>query len=217
MVNTIDLKSLEKQINYTFRDKYLARYALTHPSSNNSNIKNHYQRLEFLGDSILNFIVSKYLIECFPKINEGDLTIRRSNIINRKSLSMCAKSINLDKYLIKGLSVNTITEKMLCDTYEAIIGAIMMDSNIEVTTNFVTDTLLRNKCKFTIQTNFKGELIEHCIKKNIQMPKYITIQKEKNFRTKVFLGKNQKPIYADGNTKKEAENKISEKLLILLK
>ena len=71
MVNTIDLKSLEKQINYTFRDKYLARYALTHPSSNNSNIKNHYQRLEFLGDKyFLNFIVSKYLIECFPKINE---------------------------------------------------------------------------------------------------------------------------------------------------
>ena len=195
MVNTIDLKSLEKQINYTFRDKYLARYALTHPSSNNSNIKNHYQRLEFLGDSILNFIVSKYLIECFPKINEGDLTIRRSNIINRKSLSMCAKSINLDKYLIKGLSINTITEKMLCDTYEAIIGAIMMDSNIEVTTDFVTDTLLRNKCKFTIQTNFKGELIEHCIKKNIQMPKYITIQKEKKFQNKSIFRKKTKNLF----------------------
>ena len=64
-----------------------------------------------------------------------------------------------------------------------------MDSNIEVTTDFVTDTLLRNKCKFTIQTNFKGELIEHCIKKNIQMPKYITIQKAITIRKDTIIKK----------------------------
>tara|TARA_Y100000768_G_scaffold328148_1_gene266009 strand:+ start:2461 stop:3117 length:657 start_codon:yes stop_codon:yes gene_type:complete len=216
--NTIELKSLEKKINYTFRDKNLGRYALTHPSINNSKIKNQYQRLEFLGDSVLNFIVSKYLIECFPEINEGELTIRRANIINRKSLSMCAESIKLNNFLIKGLSVNKITEKMLCDTYEAIVGAIVLDSNIKIATIFVENTLLKKICEFQTQTNFKGKLIEFCIKKNISTPKYITRQKDNFFRTKVvFLQKDRKPIYADGYTKKEAENKVSEKLLLILK
>tara|TARA_B100000519_G_C14232286_1_gene433017 strand:- start:1140 stop:1793 length:654 start_codon:yes stop_codon:yes gene_type:complete len=215
--NTIELKLLEKQINYTFRDKHLGECALTHPSINKYKIKNQYQRLEFLGDSVLSFIVSKYLIEYFPDIKEGELSIRRSNIINKKSLSMCAKSIKLNNYLIKGQSVSKITEKMLCDTYEAIIGAIILDSDIEIATTFVKGTLLKNICKFKTQTNFKGKLIEFCIKKNISTPQYITKQKDNFFRTTVVLEKDRKPIYADGFTKKEAENNISEKLLLIMK
>ena len=89
---TVNAATLYDIIGYQFKQIDMLDMALTHKSLNGCN----YERLEFLGDSILNFVVSKYLIEFFPKINEGELTIRRSNLINKKSL--------LSKLRIKALS-----------------------------------------------------------------------------------------------------------------
>jgi len=215
--NTTKVDFLEKEINYIFRDKSLIQDALTHPSANNCGLKSQYQRLEFLGDSVLNLIITTSLLKDFPNINEGALTIKRSQIINRKTLSKCAKAIKLDNYLIVGKSVNIITEKILCDTYEALIGAIKLDSNIESANTFVNKTLLKKIESYRTQTNHKGELIEYYSKNKMLCPKFITELDNHSYISKVTLEANIKTFFASGKTKKEAENNLSKKILYFLK
>ena len=217
MENIIKLNSFELKIGYCFNNKSLIKNALTHPSISSQKNSISYQRLEFLGDSILSFAVAIYLIESHPNIDEGELTIKRSNIVNKKSLAKCAKAINLDKYILVGESINKITEKMLCDTYEALIGAIMLDSNIKTATTFIKNTLLNNIKSYKTKTNYKGELIEFCIKNEFSIPDYTTKKNKESFISKVTLSNTQQTYQERGTTKKEAENNLSKEILSILK
>jgi ribonuclease-3 len=123
---------LEKQIGYQFNDSSLIHLALTHRSANGK----HNERLEFLGDSILSFVVADDLYHRFPKINEGDMSRMRATLVRGKTLAELGREFALGDYLKLGpgelKSGGFRRDSILADAVEAIIGAVYLDSNIEV-------------------------------------------------------------------------------------
>ncbi len=128
---------LEGKIGHDFRDKMLLQKALTHSSySNESGARNHHllcnERLEFLGDSVLSIITSKYLFETFPDSPEGELTRMRAELVCERALSSYAHKIELGQYILLGIGEekNNGRERksILADAFEALIAAIYLDS-----------------------------------------------------------------------------------------
>lgn len=137
--------SIEESIGYTFKSKSLIEKALTHTSyANENNVKSN-EKLEFLGDSILEFISSKYLYTNYPKFNEGELTKIRATVVCEASLYEVAKRHNIMQYIKVGKSERACRgyEKpaILADSIEAIIAAIYFDGGIEEAEKFIIDNL----------------------------------------------------------------------------
>lgn len=145
-----ELSNLEKKIGLKFKDRDLLKQALVHRSYLNEhpNFKiNHNERLEFLGDAVLEITVTEYLFLNFPDKAEGDLTNWRASLVNSKMLFRVASEIDLDEYiyLSKGESkdVNTKARQyILADAVEAIIGAIYLDQGIRGARKFVTKYMI---------------------------------------------------------------------------
>ena len=129
--------SLSRIIHYTFQDASLMMMALTHRSFN----AQHNERLEFLGDSILSFLIAQELYQRFPKIDEGDLSRLRAQLVKESSLSSIATSMGLGDFIQLGegelKSAGWRRPSILADTLEAIIGAIYLDAGIEPAHQFV--------------------------------------------------------------------------------
>ena len=125
------LKSLSLQLDYSFRNEALLTEALTHRSA--ASINN--ERLEFLGDGILNFIIAASLFEHYPDIDEGDLSRLRASLVNRDSLADIAKSLDLGQYIKLGSgelkSGGRRRDSILADAVEAILGAVYLDSGFD--------------------------------------------------------------------------------------
>ena len=140
----MSLENLQHKIDYEFKDKSLLELALTHKSSNN--LENN-ERLEFLGDSILNSVVSGYLFLKFPNEKEGLLTRMRSYLVKGETLTLIAKDINLSEYikLSKGTANLSQNRKhsILEGAVESIIGAVFLDSSWEQVNVFVLGWILR--------------------------------------------------------------------------
>ncbi len=126
-----DILTIERKLDYTFKDKALLIRAFTHSSAAHDAQKN-YESLEFLGDSVLDLVVAKQLMRENPNAHEGALTQRRSEIVSQKPLEDAIDRLGLAEFLIvgKGESVQTITEhtKVKSNMFEAIVGAIYLDS-----------------------------------------------------------------------------------------
>ena len=136
---TEEYSKLEQKLNYTFSDQNLIRQALTHKTyafEADEPIP-YNERLEFLGDSILNFIIAKYLYQKNMFFSEGELTRRRAQLVNNKKLSTIAKSLNLGSYLKLGKGEiqqhGNLNNKNLANACEALIGAIYSDSDMTAT------------------------------------------------------------------------------------
>ncbi len=132
-----DTNSLEEKIKHKFGDGTLLVRALTHSSySNESGAKNHHllcnERLEFLGDSVLSIVTSKYLYENFPDCPEGELTRMRSELVCERALSSYAKKIGLGDYILLGVGEEKNNgrqrKSILADAFEALLAAIYLDS-----------------------------------------------------------------------------------------
>src|SRR3989338_10722097 len=126
---------LEKLISYAFKNKDLLKEALTHRSYLNENSKwplPHNERLEFLGDAVLELIITKALFEKFPKEPEGKLTTLRAALVNYQMLARLSKEINLGKFLLmsrgEAKDMGRAREVILANAMEALIGAIYFDS-----------------------------------------------------------------------------------------
>ncbi len=132
-------------IGYEFKDKKLLKTAFTHISFANEKGLESNQRLEFLGDSILSFIVAEYIYGEFKKLDEGRLTEVRAGAVCEKSLADAAKKLGLGAEILFGKSENNCgggdKPSILCDTYEAVLGAIYLDGGIEPARKWVMDTL----------------------------------------------------------------------------
>ncbi len=137
--------NLEENIKYTFKNKKLLEEALTHKSYANENGVKSNEKLEFLGDSILEFISSKYLYSKFPKLNEGELTKLRATVVCEESLYEVAKKHNISEYIKVGHSenLNGGREKpaILADSIEAIIAAIYFDGGLDKAEEFIINNL----------------------------------------------------------------------------
>jgi len=130
------INKLEQIIKYIFKDKKLLLTALTHPSYLNEHRldRDSYQRLEFLGDAILEYLASDYLFKHFQQIREGRLTEIRSALVRTESLALVAKSINLGQFIFlsKGEEANNgrLNQNILADAIESLLASIYLDSNL---------------------------------------------------------------------------------------
>lgn len=160
--------TIEESIGYTFKNKLLIEEALTHKSYANENNVESNEKMEFLGDSILEFISSKYLYNKFPNLNEGELTKVRATVVCEESLYEIALKHNISNYIKIGHSErNNGGNKrpaILADSIEAIIAAIYFDGGIEKAEEFIINNL--------------SEAMEKA-SKNVGVKDYKTILQEK--------------------------------------
>lgn len=163
-----NIEILENELGYTFKNKSLLVTALTHTSYAYENKVKSYERLEFLGDSILEFISSKYLFENFNKLTEGEMTKVRAYAVCEDSLYKIALEHNFSDFLYLGkseLTSGTVKKAILADTVEAVIAAMYMDSNdINIVQNFILNNI--------------KEQVEYA-SKNIGTKDYKTVLQEK--------------------------------------
>lgn len=172
---------LKSQINYVFRDPGLLRLALTHPSVAHelgAPVETN-QRLEFLGDAVLQLVLTRELYETFPGFDEGPLTKARAKLVNRRTLAEHARRIGLGKHLIvsRGEEMHGGRDRpsALADTFEALLGAILLDGGFEPAREFI---LRQFKEAFgglpviPILENPKGELQELLQSVSAEAPQY---------------------------------------------
>lgn len=147
--NETIVKNIESKIGYTFNNKELLLEALTHSSFTNEmkiNKRSDYERLEFLGDSVLELLSSEFLYDKYPTIPEGGLSKKRASMVCEPSLAICAREMEIGKYMFLGKgeegSGGRERDSILADMTEAILGAIYLDGGLEASRNYVNDHIL---------------------------------------------------------------------------
>lgn len=218
------LEKLEESIGYTFKNKLLLKNALTHTSyANENNVKSN-EKLEFLGDSILEFISSKYIYAKYPNLKEGEMTKVRADVVCERSLYKVALKHNFSDFLFIGKSqiINKGNERpsILADSIEAVIAAIYFDSGLDAAEKFIVENLkdyIEIASKHVGMKDYKTVLQEKLQVHGDVKIKYDIIKEsgpdhDKTFSARVSL--NGKPL-AEGNgkTKKEAEMEAAKKAL----
>ncbi len=206
----IDYQQLEKKIKITFKNRNLLEKALTHKSFDRIN---NNEKLEFLGDRVLGLIISKRLLEIYPDEKEGILDKKFASLVNKKTCLKIAKNINLDKYILtlnKKTKKNTIEDKVLADSCEALIGSIYLDKGFNVVEKFIL-TLWSENIKNSIITEIdaKTKLQELSLKEFKKLPSYKLISNTGPRHKPIFkMGVkliNTKLFVAEGKSKKDAE------------
>jgi ribonuclease III len=164
-----DVTPLEERIGYKFRNSLLLAEALTHPSLGHEAQHYHfdYQRLEFLGDAVLQLVITEYLFSHFQVEAEGQLTKLRSRLVSRDALRTHAAALDLGRYLMMGRGEETSGGRertsTLADSFEALIGALYLDGGLEVAKNFVLTQTRADLAKLVeepVDFNPKGDLQE---------------------------------------------------------
>lgn len=191
---------VDKKIGYKFSDKIIIKKAMTHPSKS----KDNYQRLEFLGDSILNFLVGEYLFENSDK-QEGELTVLRSHFVSEDYLAKCFDEMDLSEDVIVGKSLNNeITSAIKCDIIESIIAGIYLDGGIDEARKFVIDKLHIANFENAKDDNYKSQLQE-LIQANFKCSmKYETEKSGEYFEAKFYMDEDLISVgYGKDKTKAE--------------
>jgi ribonuclease III len=179
-----DFAALQKCLAYNFRDKKNLRLALTHPSvAHESGVASeHNQRLEFLGDAVLQLVLTQKLYEKFPAFDEGVLTKARAKLVNRSTLAEHARALGLGAYLIlsRGEETSGGRERTsaLADTFESLLGAIFLDGGFDAAREFILREFENDFSALTEISgieNPKGELQELLQSKSPNAPEYKTI------------------------------------------
>ena len=215
------LTTLQKKINIKFNNLNILKKSITHKSYDSIN---NYEKLEFLGDRILGFVISKKLIELYPDEKEGILDKKLASLVNKNKCLEVGKFIGLEKYILLGnKSLNSKVEnKIISDSIEALIGAIYYDCGLDTSEKFI----LKIWKKFIKQSektiiDSKTRLQEYSLKKFKLLPTYKLISSsgpkhKPNFTVSVKL-KNTKLYDGSGDSKKKAEQNAAKKLLENLK
>ena len=213
------LKDLEKSINYEFKDIDLLKLALTHKSFDN---KSNNERLEYLGDSILNSSISKYLYLKFPNQREGLLTRMRSFIVKGETLTKKANELKLNQYIEISKGTANLSDhrkfSILEGSIESIIGAVFLDSDWDNVDNFILELFANELSIIEANQEFrdsKTELQELLQSKKLKLPIYVTIESGGGFDCKLELPDGL--FEASGNSKRQAEIAAAKEALIHLK
>ena len=191
-----DINQAQAALNLTFSDKALLQRSLTHRSYLNENpdypLEDN-ERLEFLGDAILDFITGEYLYHRFPEMAEGRLTNLRSALVRTERLADFATTINLGDYLFLGKgeedSGGRNRPAILCDAFEALVGALYLDQGMEATRAYV-DTLIEPALHEVLATDAekdaKSQLQEIAQSEYQLTPRYKTVKEEGPDHAKLF-------------------------------
>jgi ribonuclease III len=230
-ISQINFTDLQNAIHYKIINKAFFINALTHrsylkikkASKPKINLVSN-ERLEFLGDAVLDLIVAEYLFKNFPLNEEGDLTKFRSILVNKKFLAERAKNINLQKYLLASYTaLRTIDEgydTILSDAYEALIGAIFLDSGYESAKEFLNEEIFKKldvKWLNQFDENHKSKFLEYVQAHSDFIPEYHIIKEEgpehnKLFTVEVFVNNRSLGI-GKGKSKKQAEQEAAKNAL----
>tara|TARA_Y100001970_G_C14147741_1_gene810830 strand:+ start:631 stop:1296 length:666 start_codon:yes stop_codon:yes gene_type:complete len=216
MFNKLNL--LEKKIGISFKDKRLLTKSLTHKSFDS--VSNN-EKLEFLGDRVLGLIISKKLLKMYPEDNEGSLDKKLASLVNRKKCFEISKKFKLSNYIITGNlknKKNLIESKIVSDACEALIGAIYLDQGFDSTEKFIINFWKDHlKVNLEDQIDSKTKLQEYSLKKYKSLPIYKLLNSVGPHHKPIFkVGvklKDSKFVYAQGNSKKESEQKAAKLFL----
>ena len=211
----INIEKIKEITGYKPRDITLYENAFTHKSMVKETGVQSNERLEFMGDSVINMIVAEYLYETFPNENEGFLTKIRTKIVCSKGLSTLASKLNLHEYIQmndKAMSHNWNTnQRILEDTFESLFGALYLDRGIECCKKFMIKLINKhydNEC-LVIDTNYKEILMKFAQKRNMPMPEYIITHENGPDHNKMFTVQikinNKKISEGSDKSKKNAE------------
>jgi ribonuclease-3 len=224
-MNSIDLYRFSEVLGYTFKNNDLLEQALTHRSFEGSA---NNERLEFLGDAILNFTIAEILFRKFPEATEGELTRLRAALVNGEKLAMMAKEMSLGAVLRLGLGeLNTggfRRNSTLEDALEALIGAIFLDSDIQVVQRLLAIWFAKHLEQITPATavrDSKSRLQEWLQAKNMKLPLYEMLREEGPGHDRMFYAKCYVPdlnltTEGQGMSKKLAEQTAAQHMLELL-
>ena len=213
-----NLHQLEKKININFKNKTLLKQAITHKSYD-KNVNN--EKLEFIGDRILGFVIAKKLLEIFPSDSEGILDKKLASLVNKNKCLEISKKFNLNKFIMTGNKQTksyNIEDKIVSDACEALIGAIFYDQGIKIVEKFILD-LWSNNISNSVKTKVdaKTKLQEYSLKKFKILPIYKILStrgpKHKPLFNVSVKIKNNKYVEGSGLSKKEAEQNAASKLL----
>ncbi len=190
-----DYDELQGRLGYSFQDLGLLRLALTHPSVAHEQslpIQTN-QRLEFLGDAVLQLALTRELYEKFPTFGEGPLTKARAQLVNRRSLAEQARQLGLGHYLIlsRGEESSGGRERLsaLADTFEALLGAIFLDGGFEAAREFILRQFLPSFGELSVipvLDNPKGELQEFLQSSSSEAPRYQAVSSSGPDHDRVF-------------------------------
>ncbi|WP_343154949.1 ribonuclease III [Buchnera aphidicola (Pseudoregma panicola)] len=223
-MNFIEIKKIQKTLGYVFNKTELLKQALTHRSASNK----HNERLEFLGDSILSFIIANALYKCFPLVNEGDMSRMRATLVRGNTLAQIAHKFDLGEYLKLGQgelkSGGFRRESILANTVEALIGSIFLDSNIKITEKLILKWY-HNRLKYINPKDTKKDpktrLQEFLQSKHFPLPTYYIIQvygeahsQLFTIRCKIYGVKNH--VVGIGTSRRKAEQDAAKRALLKL-
>ena len=220
----MSLEKLEKEIGYTFKNKELLKTALTHTSYANEKRVESNEKLEFLGDSILEFVSSNYLFNNYKNLKEGEMTKVRASVVCENSLYEIAIKHNFSDFLYLGKSEISCNGNkktaILADSVEAVIAAIFIDSDIEHATKFIINNL-KDKIKIASKNvgmkDYKTVLQEKLqVNGNVKI-EYNVIEEKGPDHDKTYIVEvkcnGKKLAIGQGSTKKSAEMEAARKAL----
>ncbi|MDR1800898.1 MAG: ribonuclease III [Lachnospiraceae bacterium] len=222
-----ELTLLESEIGYTFKDPSLLKKSMIHSSyANERHLQKNEcnERLEFLGDAVLELITSEYLFEEYRKMPEGDLTKTRASLVCEKALAFCARELNLGDYILLGKGEETTggrgRDSIISDAMEALVGAVYLDGGYRAASAFIKKFILKEKqaerlfsdsktaLQEIVQASTKDRIIYHLIKE--EGPDH-----NKCFYIQVSIGQERFGT-GRGRTKKAAEQEAANATIIML-
>ena len=215
---------LEKLIGYQFEDSSLLISAVTHPSyikERKINKWDHYQRLEYLGDAVLELVMSEYLFHEYPLMPEGELSKTRASMVCEPALAFCANKLNLGEFILLGKGENASggrkRDSILSDVFEAIIGAIYLDGGFEKAKNHIYRFVMDGIGERTLFVDSKSILQEEIQKTPGRTIRYELVSEDgpehdKEFTVALFIDDEKKAVQK-GHSKKNAEQKAAFEVL----
>lgn len=225
-----DFNNLEQRIGYTIKHRAYFLQALTHRSylqfAQYPTLKSN-ERLEFLGDSILNLIIAEYLYNEFDALAEGELTKLRSRLVSGAALVHHAMDIHLEQFLLLSSSADAALKRgsatLLADAYEALIAAIYLDGGMTAARDFIYRNIITHARRDELMLsdkNYKSMLLEFVQSKKLSSPKYITVSEEGPNHERVFsvdvMVSGLRHGTGSGRSKKEAEQNAAREALGML-
>ncbi|MEI6238455.1 MAG: ribonuclease III [bacterium] len=224
---TSELEKFEKKLGLSFKDKALFTRAFTHRSYLNEHKKQgleNNERLEFLGDAVLELVITHFLYLKFPDRAEGDLTSYRAALVNTINLGRIATELGINEYLLlskgEAKDIGRARSIILADTIEALIGAIYLDLGYDEASKFITkyvlgmsdiDLIVKNKLWLDAKSRFQERAQEESgITPSYKLVRETGPDHDKQFTIGVFIGKSQVAT-GTGPSKQEAEQAAAEK------
>lgn len=210
--------ALCRQLGYVFTQPQLLQRALTHRSHSQA----HYERLEFLGDSVLNCVIAKHLYDAYPGLPEGDLSRLRSNLVNQQTLSILAQQLHLGEMLLLGegerKSAGFRRPSILADAMEALFGAVFLDGGFEVAQQVVLNLYVPFIAQADVQTLGKDykTLLQECLQgRKLALPKYTVIATRgeahaQEFQVQCEVGQLKITTRGEGVSRRAAEQVAAE-------